>query len=88
MNRRYSTVPVYTFSVEEYNEIDADRIKQDCKLSPLQVAMEGATDALIEALANSNDKEAGRMVREILAEHLDFELWRLHAHNIPSRKTA
>jgi len=50
------------------------------------MALDDPTDTLIHLLANRQDAEAGRIIREMLAEHIDYELWRKDAHSIKGRK--
>ena len=52
------------------------------------MALDDPTDTLIHLLANRQDAEAGRIIREMLAEYIDYELWRKDVHSIPGRKLA
>ena len=79
---------VNEFYFDEYQEVEADRIEDGCKLNTLQMALDDPTDTLIHLLANRQDAEAGRIIREMLAEHIDYELWRKDAHSIKGRKLA
>jgi len=79
---------VNEFYFDEYQEVEADRIEDGCKLNTLQMALDDPSDTLIHLLANRQDAEAGRIIREMLAEHIDYELWRKDVHSIPGRKLA
>lgn len=80
--------PINEFDFEEYQEVEKDRIDDGCKLNTLQMALDDPTDTLINLLANKQDAEAGRIIREMLCEYIDYELWRKHVHSIPSRELA
>ena len=80
--------PIYEFDFAEYQEVEKDRIDDGCKLNTLQMALDDPSDTLIHLMANKQDAEAGRIIREMLCEYIDYELWRKNVHSIPSRELA
>ena len=76
------------FYFEDYQQVEKDRIEDGCKLNTLQMALDDPSNKLIRLMADKKDAEVGQIIREMLAEYIDYELWRKHVHSIPSRELA